>query len=692
MLLLILTMCLVALPANAKYSGGTGEPNDPYQIATAADLISLGSTPADQGKHFVMQKDIDLAGRTWLGAAIPSFSGTFDGNGLAIHNLTIQSHHFLALFGRLDKGAKVRNLGLLDVNIVGDQDVMGALAGCNDGSVTNCYSSGVISALLQGGQGGIVGGLVGLNRGSVSDCFSRCKVSGTSFVAGLVGYNLGTVHRCYSAGTVDCRLANEGGLAGENLPEAVVGENPGKVTASFYDLSGISEAGLLFNRSDLLPTAGARAMSTAQMKDIKIYLDAGWDFVGESKNGTDDTWTMGEGGYPCLSFARPKHDMNSTVPSRSPSDEDAETVKKWVDVTLAAGYSLSLSQAPGHYDISDRLKELVAASQIASSFISAGVWVTVLDGGVAAKVGQDWVVPIQIEGGNVPKLEFRNGRVGLLKGEAYVEDGTELRVNGGVWTYRQGAWHQQTESTSKAGPMPPPVSSQNPDMEARRAAAVAEMSAWNDAESQDTVEAYQSLLATYPNGVYAAEARMRIEEIKDNDAERLAELKRIGNEPAALLQFIQKHPQGTRRSAAILARQRLEDLVVESIRRNGPQDRFVIREIMPAAGESVGSCTVERLDGGAVVLGFEYPKDAIPFDTRRGGLGMVPAGAGSVIRFRGAYGDFMGYRIDGDTKEPIAFVLLDKTGMVYVAGKGKVTLKNGTVVTLPSNTSSQSLR
>jgi hypothetical protein len=246
MLLLILTMCLVALPANAKYSGGTGEPNDPYQIATAADLISLGSTPADQGKHFVMQKDIDLAGRTWLGAAIPSFSGTFDGNGLAIHNLTIQSHHFLALFGRLDKGAKVRNLGLLDVNIVGDQDVMGALAGCNDGSVTNCYSSGVISALLQGGQGGIVGGLVGLNRGSVSDCFSRCKVSGTSFVAGLVGYNLGTVHRCYSAGTVDCRLANEGGLAGENLPEAVVGENPGKVTASFYDLSGISEAGLLF--------------------------------------------------------------------------------------------------------------------------------------------------------------------------------------------------------------------------------------------------------------------------------------------------------------------------------------------------------------------------------------------------------------------------------------------------------------
>ena len=31
--------------ATAKYSGGTGEPNDPYQIATAADLIALGETP-----------------------------------------------------------------------------------------------------------------------------------------------------------------------------------------------------------------------------------------------------------------------------------------------------------------------------------------------------------------------------------------------------------------------------------------------------------------------------------------------------------------------------------------------------------------------------------------------------------------------------------------------------------------------
>jgi hypothetical protein len=47
-------------PANAKYGGGTGEPNDPYQIATVADLIALGNEPNDYAKCFILTADIDL--------------------------------------------------------------------------------------------------------------------------------------------------------------------------------------------------------------------------------------------------------------------------------------------------------------------------------------------------------------------------------------------------------------------------------------------------------------------------------------------------------------------------------------------------------------------------------------------------------------------------------------------------------
>ena len=36
------------------FAGGTGEPNDPYQIATVADLLAIGSDHDLLRKHFVL--------------------------------------------------------------------------------------------------------------------------------------------------------------------------------------------------------------------------------------------------------------------------------------------------------------------------------------------------------------------------------------------------------------------------------------------------------------------------------------------------------------------------------------------------------------------------------------------------------------------------------------------------------------
>ncbi|UCD00010.1 MAG: right-handed parallel beta-helix repeat-containing protein, partial [Phycisphaerales bacterium] len=87
----------------AKYSGGIGEPNDPYQIATAEDLIALGETPEDYDKHFILTADIDLdpnlPGRKVFDKAVIAsttsweeripFTGVFDGNSHSICHLTI---------------------------------------------------------------------------------------------------------------------------------------------------------------------------------------------------------------------------------------------------------------------------------------------------------------------------------------------------------------------------------------------------------------------------------------------------------------------------------------------------------------------------------------------------------------------------------------------------------------------------
>ena len=56
--LLVISAC--SIPSLAKYSGGTGEPNTPYQIANAADLMTLANDANDYNKCFIMTADIDL--------------------------------------------------------------------------------------------------------------------------------------------------------------------------------------------------------------------------------------------------------------------------------------------------------------------------------------------------------------------------------------------------------------------------------------------------------------------------------------------------------------------------------------------------------------------------------------------------------------------------------------------------------
>ena len=49
---------------------------------------------------------------------------------------------------------------------------------------------------------------------------------------------------------------------------------------------------------------GGLGKTTAQMMTLSTFTDAGWDFVGESANGTADTWRMCTDGmdYPRLSW------------------------------------------------------------------------------------------------------------------------------------------------------------------------------------------------------------------------------------------------------------------------------------------------------------------------------------------------------------------------------------------------------
>jgi Concanavalin A-like lectin/glucanases superfamily/Dockerin type I domain/The GLUG motif len=238
-------LVFLTVPALAKYSGGTGEPNDPYQIANVADLMTLANDANDFNKCFVMTADIDLdpnipGNRVFTRAIIAadmnnatyytfdgnSFTGVFDGAGHKIINLTIDTRgisgaaSYLGLFGDVN-GAELKNIGLEDVEIISSNTLYfcGGLAGIlESGVISNCFSTGNIN--IAGGWE--CGGLVGENGPSstIRDSHSTCNVTAggnSQNVGGLVGFSLGTINNCFSSGIVtsgDLAFFT-GGLVGE---------------------------------------------------------------------------------------------------------------------------------------------------------------------------------------------------------------------------------------------------------------------------------------------------------------------------------------------------------------------------------------------------------------------------------------------------------------------------------------------
>ena len=264
---LVLLLCWGSVPARAQYSGGTGEPNDPYRIASVADLLEVSARPTDWDKDFVLVDHVDMDGHPLTDAVISRgevadqqwstgtlFTGTFDGNDLAIRNLVLdsggQKRDCVALFGGIGTAGVVKNLRVENAYVAA-ADYVGALAGINQGRVENCIAGGFVSGdrtvggLLGENQGSIldslstgevnvnnndvdsenVGGLVGRNaqEAAISKCRSTGEISGFDKTGedfgGLVGWNQGAVLHCHSSGPVSGysdTSTNFGGLIGHN--------------------------------------------------------------------------------------------------------------------------------------------------------------------------------------------------------------------------------------------------------------------------------------------------------------------------------------------------------------------------------------------------------------------------------------------------------------------------------------------
>jgi hypothetical protein len=228
----------------ASYGGGSGTEADPYQIWTAEQMNTIGLNPADWNKTFILKADIDLA--TYTGTQYKrigidpgnSFSGSFDGNGHVIRNLTYKTNTttmFIGLFGYTSTGAIIKNLGLIDVNISAPGSHFGALIGQmnDDTTISSCYSTGSVI-----GNDTSIGGLVGAGHGSITSCYSTCTVNGTTNIGGLIGSGSGAMTSCYSTGQVS-GLSTIGGLVGYNSAALISCYSSSVVNGNQNDIGGL---------------------------------------------------------------------------------------------------------------------------------------------------------------------------------------------------------------------------------------------------------------------------------------------------------------------------------------------------------------------------------------------------------------------------------------------------------------------
>ncbi|MCA9411751.1 MAG: hypothetical protein KC944_11125 [Candidatus Omnitrophica bacterium] len=230
-----------------SFSGeGEGSQASPYVIANATQLQEMN---LDLTAHYVVGNDIDASGvAAWnegkgfepIGSASASFTGTLDGLGHRIGNLTIvrPSEHRVGVF-RFIRGARIANMVLEDVEAIGSEFV-GAIAGIADYSVvSDCIVHGeiagdrIVGGLIGGSEGETtlvgnrsectvlggdrVGGMVGhKSSGNISLCQSVCVVSGSDTIGGLIGLNSGgAVENSFSESQVS-GVDNVGGLIGGN--------------------------------------------------------------------------------------------------------------------------------------------------------------------------------------------------------------------------------------------------------------------------------------------------------------------------------------------------------------------------------------------------------------------------------------------------------------------------------------------
>ena len=201
------------------------------------------------------------------------FTGTFEGNGYTIFNLQINrdTADYQALFGAVGAAATIRNIGLLNVRIEGNQYI-GGLVGASEGTIVAVYAIGALRGLANKPLQGYVGGLVGTNIGLIINSHANGSMSGEGhFVGGLAGRNdfNARIINSYAGGDV------RGGVRGDSIG-GLTGANRGSITNSYAygEVSGNANVGGLVGANQILTATIKNGYAIVKVRSSRSGLVA----------------------------------------------------------------------------------------------------------------------------------------------------------------------------------------------------------------------------------------------------------------------------------------------------------------------------------------------------------------------------------------------------------------------------------
>ena len=288
--------------ADDAFDGGDGTSYNPYQIATAGQLVKMaysnGAFPGENLTYcYILTADIDLSAHLWtpigarvVGTGIGSanffgmFSGSFDGNGHTISGMTVNQtsrQSTCGLFYGID-GGRVYNLNLQgSISVTGSASstsnssmYVGALAGRLSGTAPDYYYSNIedvrckvsISVSRASGEKEVqyvnIGGIIG----QISDTadMKNCVNEGAIYYKNYSGATLNQNAELYIGGVV-------GGVASGWSSSLVACYNTGSITIETPygdDDPGIFLGGMLTLGGVV---GGCKANSDSKVEDLNLY-------------------------------------------------------------------------------------------------------------------------------------------------------------------------------------------------------------------------------------------------------------------------------------------------------------------------------------------------------------------------------------------------------------------------------------